>query len=213
MHLLEKLKLYRREILGGVLGVLVFAGAIFAGYKFGQRQISPELVKGPTLTPELVATPTPELTPTLVGAKLKPKNYYVGKVSPRIPYKDLKFLEIDVHDFKPLYAQLDENDYHYEDSVIDGYTFVAKEGEDFEFVAYEDRDSNPGSFVETELYGWGPTVIRMGTVIGWGVPVTGRYFYVVKGKDFYGPNFIAPDGTTYDGSKYGRYRLEITQRK
>lgn len=152
-----------------------------------------------------------KLTPTPTGKEIDLEGYYIGKISPRVPYEGLKFLEIDVHDFNPFYGQLDENDYHYQDAVIDGYTFVANEGESFEFVAYEDRDSNPGSFIETELYGWGPSVIRMNTVIGWGVPVTGRYFYVIKGRDFYGPNFVAPDGTTYDGSRYGKYRLEITQ--
>lgn len=171
---------------------------------------------------EVVLTPTPTPTartidlsssPTPTKSQVESEGYYTGTVSPRVPYKGLKFLEIDVHGFKPLETQLDENDYHYEDSVIDGYTFVANEGEDFEFVAREDSNSNPGSFIRTELYGWGPTVIRMNTRIGWGVPATTRYFYIVKGQDFYGPNFVSPDGTTYDGSKYGRYRLEITQRK
>ena len=55
----------------------------------------------------------------------------------------------------------------------------------------------------------------MDTTIGWGVPATTRYFYVVKGNDRYGPNFGAPDGSgrSYDGSKYGKYTLIITQRK
>ena len=156
---------------------------------------------------EVILTPTPAIK------MVDSQGYYTGKISPRVPYEGLKFLEIDVHNFQPLETRLEENDYHYQNAVMDGYTFVAEKGEDFEFIALEDRSSNPGSFIETELYGWGPTVIRMDTTIGWGVPASTRYFYVVKGKDFYGPNFIAPDGTTLNGSKYGKYTLKITQRK
>jgi hypothetical protein len=36
------------KILGGALGVLVFAGAVFGAYKLGQKQIYPEPVEGPT---------------------------------------------------------------------------------------------------------------------------------------------------------------------
>jgi len=142
-------------------------------------------------------------------------NYYTGQISPVVPYKGLRFQNIDIHGFLPLEAELDSNDFHYQDTVIDGYTFVANKGEDYEFSAEEDRTSNPGSFISTELYGWGPTVIRMDTRIGWGVPANTRYFYVVVGTDNYGPGFVIPDGsgTTYDGSKYGKYTLKITQRK
>jgi len=57
---LDKLKLHKFKILGGVLGVLVFAGAVFGAYKVGQRQV--QLVPQPTPTPGLVATPTPDPT-------------------------------------------------------------------------------------------------------------------------------------------------------
>ena len=55
----------------------------------------------------------------------------------------------------------------------------------------------------------------MDTRIGWGVPATARYFYVVIGNDRYGPSFVIPDGSgeTFDGTKYGDYELTITQRK
>lgn len=139
--------------------------------------------------------------------------YYSGEISRRVPYQGLKFLEIDVQNFFPLKAELTKDDYHYQNAVIDGYTFIANQGEDFEFLAQEDRQSNPGSFIETELYGWGPTVIKMGTTIGWGVPATTRYFYVVKGRDFYGPNYSVPGITPFDGNKYGKYQLIITRRK
>lgn len=226
----EKIQVQKKKILIGLgvfVGILILAGAVFGVYKYAQNQISiarPEPSRGePTERPTPVATPTQESTvieipqPSPMPSPLKKQidlnGYYIGEISLQVPYKELKFLEIDVHNFNPFETQLNENDYHYQDAVIDGYTFVAEKGEDFEFVAYEDRDSNPGSFIQTELYGWGPTVVRMDTTIGWGVPATTRYFYVVKGKDFYGPNFITSDGTTFNGSKYGRYRLEITQRK
>jgi len=57
---LDKLKIHKFKILGGILGVLVFAGAVFGAYKFGQRQV--QLAPQPTLTPTAEATPTPDLT-------------------------------------------------------------------------------------------------------------------------------------------------------
>jgi len=56
----EKLKANKFRILAGVLGILVFAGAVFGAYKLGQRQAQP--AAQPTPTPEVVATPTPDLT-------------------------------------------------------------------------------------------------------------------------------------------------------
>ena len=155
----------------------------------------------------------PVVTPT--EAESVEGGYYTGEISSRVPYKGLQFKDIDIHRFQPLEAELSKTDFHFGDAVFDGYTFVATKGEDFEFIAFEDRASNPGSFIDTELYGYGPTVIKMDTTIGWGVPANGRYFYVVKGRDFYGSHFVVPDGSgrSYDGSKYGKYTLNITQRK
>lgn len=59
-NLLDKLKIHKFRILGGILGILVFVGTVFGAYKVGQRQIQPGL--GPTPTPEAVATPTPDPT-------------------------------------------------------------------------------------------------------------------------------------------------------
>lgn len=36
---LERLKIHKFKILGGILGVFIFAGAVFGAYKLGQRQI------------------------------------------------------------------------------------------------------------------------------------------------------------------------------
>lgn len=38
---LDKLKIHKFKILGGVLGVFVFTGAVFGAYKFGQKQTQP----------------------------------------------------------------------------------------------------------------------------------------------------------------------------
>lgn len=205
-----------------IFSVLFLGAAVLIGY-FAYPLFNPlhEKIEISAPTPKSTATPTPisktiQLTTTPTPIKqVDSQGYYLGQISPQVPYKDLQFLEIDIHNFKPLYGQLDENDYHYGESVMDGYTFMAKKGEDFEFIAREDRSSNPASFIDTEFYGWGPTVTTGNTTIGTGIPATTRYFYVVKGTDFYGPNFVVPDGSgrTYDGSKYGRYTLTITQRK
>ena len=60
---LDKLKIHKFKILGGVLGVLVFAGAVFGAYKLGQKQI--QLTSQPTPIPMGTPTPTLEVTPTL----------------------------------------------------------------------------------------------------------------------------------------------------
>lgn len=133
----------------------------------------------------------------------KSSEIYTGEVSPVVPYKGLKFKEIDVHNFKPLDASLSASSFQENGNAYDGYTFTATKGEDFEFLAEEKKDPLV-SFIHTELYGYGPTVIKMDTRIGWGVPTTGRYFYVVKGSDLYGNT---------PANKFGNYTLSITQRK
>jgi len=57
---LDKLKIHKFKILGGVLGILILAGAVFGAYKFGQRQVQPS--PQPTPAPGVVATPTPDPT-------------------------------------------------------------------------------------------------------------------------------------------------------
>lgn len=53
---LGKLKTHRLKILGGVLLVLIFAGAVFGAYRLGQRQIQPAPIEGPT--PAISPKPT-----------------------------------------------------------------------------------------------------------------------------------------------------------
>lgn len=58
VSILDKIKSYKFKILGGIFGVLVFTGATFGAYRFGQRQAQPT----PTPTPAAVVTPTPDAT-------------------------------------------------------------------------------------------------------------------------------------------------------
>lgn len=60
---LEKLKIHKFKILGGILGTFVLAGAVFGAYKFSQKkaQPSPQPTPSPVVTP--LPTPSPEPTP------------------------------------------------------------------------------------------------------------------------------------------------------
>ena len=190
---------------------------------------------------------------------------YTGEISPIVPYKGLKFREID------LYNQTDEvvkgdnlwkiavdkygdggkwieiakknnlvnpriieigqkllvpkneelvidgeickDDLHYEDFVLDGYTFIAEEGDAFDFFVKE-TGNHMGDFADSDLYNWESKIVYDG-VREWKAPATGRYFLIIRGEDNYGPNFIIPYGNDmlpregYNGSKYGKYRLTI----
>jgi len=54
----QKPRVNKFVILGGILGVLIFIGALFGAYKLGQRQLQPQ----PSPSPETVVTPTPDPT-------------------------------------------------------------------------------------------------------------------------------------------------------
>lgn len=54
----EKLGLHKFKILGGVLGILVFAGGVFGAYRLGQRQVQPTPQPSPIVSP----SPTPDIT-------------------------------------------------------------------------------------------------------------------------------------------------------
>lgn len=77
-----RLKANKGKVLGGILGVFIFAGAVFSAYKLGRRQVSPELVEGPTSV--AVATPTPKPTITEVPQP-SPSPVKIEK----IPYKSV----------------------------------------------------------------------------------------------------------------------------
>ncbi len=54
----QKSRVNKFTILGGILGVLIFVGAIFGAYQLGQKQLQPQ----PSPSPEAVVTPTPDPT-------------------------------------------------------------------------------------------------------------------------------------------------------
>jgi len=94
----EKLKANKFKILGGVLGVFVFAGAVFGAYRLGQRQIQPT----PAPSPAVVATPTPDptanwktYTNTKYGYLIKyPKNW-VLRPDEQVPDQIVNFKNIE----------------------------------------------------------------------------------------------------------------------
>jgi len=55
-------KTWLKIVFLSILGIILAVGLVFAGYKLGQRSIYPELDEGPTPTPIVEATPTPDLT-------------------------------------------------------------------------------------------------------------------------------------------------------
>lgn len=63
----DKIKPHKFKILGAVLGVFVFAGAVFGAYKLGQKQV--RIGPQPTSTPGLVVTTTPTLEVTIATDK------------------------------------------------------------------------------------------------------------------------------------------------
>lgn len=74
---------HKFKILGGIFGVLVFVGAVFGAYKFGQKQVQPV----PQPTPVVEATPTPDPTANW-------KTYTNAKYGYSIKYpEDMFYLE------------------------------------------------------------------------------------------------------------------------
>jgi len=99
------------KILAGILGILVFAGAVFGAYKLGQRQI--QFTPHPTPTPTVTTTPTPDptadwetYTNTKYGYLIKyPEGWYLseaGDISEAADFLDVKKAPQDItpHDIK-----------------------------------------------------------------------------------------------------------------
>lgn len=80
---LDKIKIHKIKILGGVLGIFVFSGAVFGAYKFGQKQVKPG--PGLTPTPVVVATPTPDPTVDWKTYRFE-KSYKNGKLKFEMKY-------------------------------------------------------------------------------------------------------------------------------
>lgn len=125
---------------------------------------------------------------------------YNGIPSLRVPYKDLKFTEIDAYNTKDLAATFSQTDYHYQGLPVHGYTFAASKGDFLDFRVLWPSDGKVQrnlASVYTELYAYGPTVIKKEGVFDFEVPQTGRYFLMIKAKSDW---------------KYKGYRLQIIKK-
>jgi hypothetical protein len=101
---------------------------------------------------------------------------YNGIPSPQVPYENIVFNDINVHIARQTNGELKS------DIPFNGFTFAAFEGETIVFTSLLPGSMNHADFVEMELYSYGPTVIKRQSYLEFTVPVTGRYFLVVKGK-------------------------------
>lgn len=103
--LLDKIKIHKFKILAGILGALVFIGAVFGAYKFGQRQIWP----GPQPTPEAVATPTPDPTANW-KTYTSQKGGFAIKYPSSWPYVEGKLYEGDKETLEKIHLGTDNPD-------------------------------------------------------------------------------------------------------
>lgn len=105
---------------------------------------------------------------------------YSGVPSPRVPYKKLNFEVIDVYKTKPVQQSFNNQDYTIDGLAVDGFTFVADKGDVINIIGKDGGNTGNGIDIRLELYSYGPTVIRSESFSSFKVPVTGRYFLVVK---------------------------------
>lgn len=104
---------------------------------------------------------------------------YRGIPSPRVVYKTLEFKDVDIYSSRQIDGKLvSEN--RKSDGGLRGYTFAAYKGDKIEFTLIVPGSINVLSDASLELYSYGPTVLRGEGRLEWRVPVTGRYFLVVK---------------------------------
>lgn len=68
LSFLDKIKIHKFKILGGILGFFVAAGLVFAGYEIGRKQVQLTPISIPTVIPTPISkfTPTPKISPTSV---------------------------------------------------------------------------------------------------------------------------------------------------
>lgn len=91
-----------------------------------------------------------------------------------------KYIKIEVMS-NPLPERITRNDTPYKDGYAKFYTFGAFKGQRLTTVAMEDRTTNPGSFVRSELYDeQGQLLDQKDTRIEFEAPYTGVYYYIVS---------------------------------
>ncbi|PIU03504.1 hypothetical protein COT44_03625 [Candidatus Shapirobacteria bacterium CG08_land_8_20_14_0_20_39_18] len=81
----------------------------------------------------------------------------------------------------PLPERITKNDTPYKDGYGKFYTFEAFKGQRLTTVAMEDRTTNPGGFIRSELYDeQGQMLDQKDTRIEFTAPYTGVYYYIVR---------------------------------
>ena len=90
-----------------------------------------------------------------------------------------KFTKIEVMG-EPMREKITPDDRPYQDGFAKLYVFTALKGQRLTTVAYEDRESNPGSFGRSELYfETGEKVGTGDTRIEYNAAATGKYYLIV----------------------------------
>jgi len=91
----EKLKANKFKILGGVLGILVLAGAVFGAYKFGRKEILSEVAPSPSPVTTPSPSPTGEPKPP-VSFQEKPTPTPISSPipSPSVPTSSFAHVEL-----------------------------------------------------------------------------------------------------------------------
>lgn len=95
-----------------------------------------------------------------------------------------KYMHIEIMG-DPLPERVTRDDIQYKDGYAKFYTFEAFKGQRLTTVAMEDRTTNPGSFIKTELYDeQGELIDERDTRIEYDAPYTGVYYWIVRSFNF-----------------------------
>lgn len=101
-----------------------------------------------------------------------------------------KYVKIDVMG-DPLPERIKTSDIQYKDGYAKFYAFEAFKGQRLTAVAMEDRTTNPGSFIRSELYNKdGQIIDQKDTRIEFDAPYTGTYYYIVRSFNYQEGGFL-----------------------
>lgn len=98
---------------------------------------------------------------------------YTGVPSPMVPDKNIYFEDRDMYERALIQGEFSE-------TKVKGYTFTAFKGDVITFELIVPASINPMPDTRLEVYSYGPSVLQSAGQLEWRVPVTGRYFLVVK---------------------------------
>jgi len=95
---------------------------------------------------------------------------------PKIEYKQIEIMAPLVED------EITRNDVSYKDGFAKGYKFLAFKSQGLKTIVFEDRQSNPNSFVHSQIFDFNGNEIseEKDTNIEFKAPYTGEYFIVVS---------------------------------